>query len=106
MGQEHHADTILTRLREVDSLFKQFWSKEPVRYLEQHSGTITRQGISTNRTPMGEVGEHGQALIDNLVRLAAFDVGDESYATRVVVESSVIEAFCSLRLVIWSFHVS
>jgi hypothetical protein len=86
----------VTGLGEVDSLFKQFWSKEPVRYLEQHSGAITRQGISTNRTSVGEVGEYGQALFDNLVRLAAFDVGNEPNATRVVVKPTVVEAFCPL----------
>jgi hypothetical protein len=86
----------VTGLGEVDSLFKQFWSKEPVRYLEQHSGTITRKGISTNRTSVGEVCEHGQPLIDYLVTFAAFDVGDKPYTTRVVVKPTVVEAFCLL----------
>ena len=96
LGQEHHPNAVVTSLGEVDTLFKQFWSKEPVRYLEQHSGAITRQRISTNRTSVGEICEYGQTLVDDLVTLAAFDVGDEPYATRVVVEPTVVEAFCLL----------
>ncbi len=98
MGQKYHPDAVVTGLWEVDSLFKHFWSKEPVRYLEQHSGAITRQGISANRTPVGEVCKHGQALLDYPVALAAFDVGDEPDATRVVVKPTVVETFCSLQL--------
>ena len=98
LGEEQHADAIFAGGGQVDALFGHLGSEQPIGDLEQHAGSVTCERVGANSAAMGEVGERGQALIDDLPALAPLDVGDEADATRVMVEPGVTEPLVVMLL--------
>ena len=66
-----------------------------VRHLHQDAGAIAHARVGADRAAVLEVAEDLQTVLDDLVRLAAFDVGDEADAAGVLVECGIVESACS-----------
>ena len=63
-----------------------------MRYLKQNSGAVPRARIATLRAAVREIFEDLQTLLDDVVRLLAFDVDDKADAAGVFLVSRVVEA--------------
>jgi hypothetical protein len=59
--------------------------------LNQDSGAIARFRIAAACAAMGEVDEDLQPFFDDIVRLLAFDIDDETDATGIVLVSRIVE---------------
>ncbi len=57
-----------------------------VRDLNQDAGAVAHARVRAGRAAMLEIAENAQAVLDDLVRLAALDVGDEADAAGILVE--------------------
>jgi len=62
-----------------------------VRDLQQDAGAVAHTRIGADRAAMLEIAENLQPILDDLVRLVAFDVGDESDAAGVVLEARIVQ---------------
>ena len=89
--QEHHADAVLARRRQIDSEVARLLLEEPVRQLQQHAGAVAGVRLAAARPAMEEVDDHLVRLLHDAVRAAALDVDDESYAARVVLLTRVVQ---------------
>ncbi len=68
-----------------------FLGKESVRDLRQNAGAVAGARIGTDRAAMLEIDQDRQRILDDLMRLAAFDIGDEADAAGILVERGIIE---------------
>ena len=66
--------------------------EELVRDLHQDAGAVAGARIGADRAAMLEVDQNRQRILDDLVRLAALDVGDESDAAGILGECRIVEA--------------
>src|SRR5262249_26649777 len=82
--QDHHADAVLARRRQLHSLLRHLLAVKAIRDLDQDAGAIGKLRIPAYRAAMREVAQHREPLLDDGVRLAALDVGDEAYAAGVM----------------------
>ena len=89
---EQLADRVLPRLRQCESELGRLLGEELVRDLRQDAGAIAHARVGADRAAMLQIAENLQAVFDDLVRLAAFDVGDEADAAGILVERGVVEA--------------
>ena len=64
-----------------------------MRYLDHDAGAVSRLGISSFRPSMGHIFEYGQALLDNVVILAAVYVHNKSDTTSILLIFRRIQAF-------------
>ena len=69
-----------------------FLGEELVRDLHQDAGAVAHARIGADRAAMLEIAEDAQAVFDDLVRLAALDVGDEADAAGILVERRIVKA--------------
>ena len=88
---EQIADRVLAGLRQFESKLGCFLGKELVRNLYENAGAVSHARIRADRTAMLEIAENAQAIFDDLMRFAAFDVRDESDAARILVERRIVE---------------
>jgi hypothetical protein len=84
LGQEDHADAVLARGRQGDTLRGHFLAVELVGDLQQDARPVAHQRIGTDRTAVVEVLEDLQTLLDDAVRLLALDVRHEADTAGVV----------------------
>ena len=89
--QEHHPDAVLTDRREGDPGARELLAEELVGDLDQDAGAVGELRVVPDRTPVGQVLEDQQALLDQLVALPALDVRDEADAAGVVFVRRVVE---------------
>ena len=75
-----------------DPLLAHLFAEEPVRDLQQDAGAIPGQRVGADGTPMGEILQDQQPVLDDGVALRALDVGDEAHATGVVFPVRVVQA--------------
>ena len=71
--------------------------EELVRDLHQDAGAVAGARIGADRAAMLEVAQDGERVLDQLVRLAALDVGDEADAAGILLERRIVEALRLLR---------
>ena len=69
-----------------------FLLKELVGHLEQDAGAVAGFRVATAGAAMSQVHQNLQGLGDDLVGLAAIDVGDDAHAAAVVFQMGGIEA--------------
>ena len=67
-----------------------FAREELVRDLHQDAGAVAGARIGADRAAMFEIDENCQRILDDLVRLAALDVGDEADAAGILVERGIV----------------
>ena len=92
LRQENEAGAILTGLRKLEAEFITLLLEEGMRYLHQEARTVARVGFAPAGPAMVQVPEHLQRLLNDLVRLLAFDVDHEADAAGFVFEKGIIEA--------------
>ena len=68
-----------------------------MRDLHQHPGAVAHARVGAGGAAVFQIAENLQAIFDDLVRLAALDVGDEADAAGVLVERGVVEALAQRR---------
>ena len=97
LGQEHHAHAVLAMRRQLHALRGQLGTVERVRNLDQDAGAVAHQGIGSHGAAVIQVLQDQQALVDDVVRLAALDVGNEPDAAGIVLIGGVVQALCGGR---------
>ena len=60
--------------------------------LQVHSGAVAGAVVAAAGAAMGEVDERLQALLDDVVRLAPFQIGHKADAAGVALEGGIIKA--------------
>ena len=93
--QENHTDAIFTRWRQGHALFCHFFAVKLIRHLNQDTGTVTHQRVSTDRAAVVDVFQDLQTLFDDSVAFLAFDVGNKAHATGVMFIAGMVQ---TLRL--------
>ena len=78
--QEQRADGVMPGRRQREAKFGCFLGEEFVRRLHQDAGAVAGARIGADRAAMFEVDQDGQRVLDDLVRLAPLDVGNETDA--------------------------
>ena len=89
---EHVADGVMAGLGQLDlerraDLFEKF-----VRDLHQDARAVAGQRVGAGRAAMGEVLEDLQAMLDDRVAAAAFQIGDEADAAGIVLALRIVES--------------
>ena len=72
--------------------------EEVVRDLNEHAGAVAGQRVGAHRAAVLEVGEDLERVGDDLMRLAALEVGDEADAAGIVLVRRVVKALRPRRL--------
>ena len=68
-----------------------------MRDLHEDAGAVAHARIGADRAAVLEIAENAQAVFDDLVRLAALDVGDEADAAGILVERRIVETLRERR---------
>ena len=89
---EQRADAVFAGRRQRDAERLGLAGEEFVRDLHQDAGAVAGARIGADRAAMLEVDQDGERIVDDLVRLAALDVGDESDAAGILGERGIVEA--------------
>jgi hypothetical protein len=89
---EHRADRVVAGLGQHDVELFGFADEELVRDLHQDARAVAGARIGADRAAMFEVAQDRNRVLDDLVRLAALDVGDEADAAAILVEAGIVEA--------------
>ncbi|MDC4205717.1 MAG: hypothetical protein MPW13_15280 [Candidatus Manganitrophus sp.] len=94
-GKEDHSDSVLSRFRQRHADLTAGTFEKGLRHLNQNSGAVPRAGVAADGAPMGKVLEHLQPFLNDIVRAAALDVGDEADAAGIFLELRIVKAlFC------------
>ena len=89
--QKHHAHAVRAGVGKVESGRGAGFGQEAMRSLEQDAGAVARAFFAAAGAAVVQIGENGQALLDDVVRAPALDVDDETDAAGVVLEARVVE---------------
>src|SRR5579872_2802853 len=89
--KKDHSHAVTSGTWQRESQILALASEELVWDLDEDSSAVTRLGIATARTPMREVHENLNSLLDNIVTLLAADARDKSYAASIVFMCRVIQ---------------
>ena len=65
--------------------------KKRSRDLHEHAGAVAHQRIGADGAAMGQVFEHEQAVLDDLVRLLALHMGDEADAAGIMLVARIVK---------------
>ena len=82
--QKNHPHAVAARFGQGKAQSGTFLLKEPMRHLQQDAGPVPRLRVAAASPPMAQVDQNLQALGDDLVGLAAPDVGDHAHPATVV----------------------
>ena len=88
---EQHADAVFAGLRQRDAERRSLAGEKLVRDLHQDAGAVAGARIGANRAAMFKIDQDRQRIFDDLLRLAALDVGDESDAAGILGECGVVK---------------
>src|SRR6185369_2438991 len=91
-GQEHHAYAVLPRRRQLHALLRHLVAEVTVRNLDQEARAVGELRVVAHRAAVRQVAQHGEALLDDGVRLLALDVRYEANAAGIVLLGRVVEA--------------
>ena len=89
--EEHHANGVVTRLRQMDPLFRHAVTQHGVGNLDQDTGTITTAHIKTGAATVLHTGQHGQRVLDDCVALFTLQAGDKANATTIMLQIRAIQ---------------
>ena len=91
LGEEDHANPVVTGGGQVDAVFGGDAREKAVRHLEQDARTVTRFGIGPRGTAMVEAFEYFERLFDDAMRRNAVEVHDRAKPTGVVLKLAIVE---------------
>src|SRR5262249_11693809 len=81
--------------RQLEAELAGHLGEELVRDLHQDAGAVAGARIGADRAAMLEIAQDRERVLNDLVRLAPLDVGDEADTARILVERRIVE---TLRL--------
>src|SRR5262249_35057693 len=87
-----HARAVAAGSRQREPEIRSRLPQEAIGHLHQDAGAVAGAGLAAAGAAMEQVEQHLQALLDDAVRLAAFDVHDEADAAGVVLVARIVEA--------------
>ena len=90
--QENHPHTVAARLRQSYAQGRSFLLKELMRQLNQDAGPVPGFRVAAASPPMAQVDQGFQSLSDDLVGLAAPDVGHHAHPAAVVFQLGGVKA--------------
>src|SRR6185437_4714932 len=96
-GQEQLADGVFTGRGQGEACFLRLLGEELVRDLHQDARAVAHARVGADGATVLEVAQDAQTVLDDLVRLAALDVGDEADAAGILVQRRVVEALRQRR---------
>ena len=103
LGQENLAHAIFFCARQCDLSTRRGGLQKFMGCLQQYASAVTGIGFATAGATVIQLHQGGNGVAQNGVRLLAFEVGDETDATRVVLELRVVETLgfgCGLHIMI------
>ena len=65
--------------------------EELMGHLQKDAGAVARVGFAATSTPMVEIAQNLQCLLDDVVRFAALDVDQKTYPARVMLKLRVVK---------------
>ncbi len=89
---EHGADRVVAGLGQRDAEFCGLADEELVRHLHQDAGAVAGARVGADRAAMFEIAQDRDRVLDDLVRLAALDVGDEADAAGILFVTRIEQA--------------
>ncbi len=89
-GQKHHAHAILARRGQHEAQPRALRFEKGMRDLNQHTRAVTRLRIASASSPVREVDENLDALLDYVVAFLAGDVRHKSDAAGIVLVARVV----------------
>ena len=92
LRQEAHGDGVAPGRRQLQRPPCPPSRAAGVGHLDQAAGAVAHQRVGADRAAMVEVDQDLQAATDDLVRLAALDVGHEADAARIVLVAWIIQS--------------
>ena len=81
-------------VRQAEAEARRFFGEQFVRDLHQNSRAIAGARIGAHGAAMLEVAQDGERILDELVRFASFDVGDEADPAGILIERRIVETLC------------
>ena len=65
-----------------------------MRHLHENAAAVAHHGIGADRAAVGKVFQNREALFDDGVALAVFQIGDEADAAGIFLVGRIVEALC------------
>jgi hypothetical protein len=90
--KEGHPDGIFARTGQSETKLFALAREELVRNLNQNTGAVAGFGIATARTPVRQVNEDLNTLLNNCVALLTANAGHETHATGVMLMRRIVKA--------------
>ena len=91
LGQKDHAHTVIAGTRQRHALLGHLLAQKLVGNLDQYPGTISHQGVGTDRAAMIEIFQDQKSLLDDRMTLFPFDVRHEAHTAGIVFVGRVIQ---------------
>ncbi len=88
---EDMTDGVFASLRQCHALRGHFLAEEAVGNLHENARTIAHQRICADGAAMGQVFKDEQAVLDDLVRLDAFHMGDKANAAGIMFIGGIVK---------------
>ena len=92
MRQEQRADGVVSGLRQLEAELGRLLGEELVRRLHQYAGAVAGARIGADGAAMFEIDQDGQRVFDDLVRFAAFDIGNKSDPAGILFQRRIKQA--------------
>jgi hypothetical protein len=92
LRQENSANAVVACCRQGDAGRGAFLAQEGIRDLHQNAGAVTGKRVGAHGATVGQVFKDFQALADDFMRLAPFNIGHEADTTGVVFVGGVVQA--------------
>ena len=90
--QEQRADGVVAGRRQCEAELGRLLGEELVRHLHQDAGAIAGARIGADRAAVLEIEQDRQRILDDLVRLAPFDIGNESDPAGILFQRRIKQA--------------
>ena len=99
-GQKNHAHAVLARRWQLDAyaaisvhtIFGHIFTVKIVRQLDQNACTVATQLVRTHGTPVVQVLQDLQTVLDDRMRFSAFDMRHKAHATSVFLTARLVQA--------------
>ena len=92
LRQEAHRDGVAPGRRQLQRHLVRPVAQQAIGHLDQAAGTIAHQRVGPDRAAMVEIDQDLQAATDDLVRLAALDIGHEADPARIVFVAWIVQS--------------
>src|SRR5207245_809285 len=89
--QKDHADTVLARGRQFQTLPCHDFAQELVGDLDEQARPVRELGIPAHRAPVGEIAQYRETLLDDRMRFLALDMGDKTHAAGIMLVGGVVQ---------------